>query len=121
MVNHSRFNAFFRFSAFERPLVAVRFTAFVPAVAVLIVATGSDTFESDTPRGAGDVRRSLLELLVVFSFSFVALLCGDDEAEGVIEVDATGEAGAAAGPLINSDGFTCEEGKRWSLSGTRLQ
>ena len=105
MVTQSRFKAFFRFSALDRPPAAVRLTAFVPAAVALTAATGIETFESDTPKGAGEVRRSLLELVVV-PFSFVALLCGDDEEEVDSDVVATGEVAATAGPLKNSAGLT---------------
>ena len=62
--SYNLFNAFLRFSAPVRPLAAVRLTAFVPAAAVSADATGAATFESATPSGAGDVKRSFSEAFV---------------------------------------------------------
>ena len=86
-------SAFFRFSAPERPVVAVRFTAFVPVARDLVPLTVTATLESETPKGAGEVSRPLL-LPMVFSFSFVGELVieempFEDERGLLIDVDET--------------------------------
>ena len=50
-----------RFSAPVKPPVADRLTAFVPAAAESADVTAAATFESATPSGAGEVRRSFSE------------------------------------------------------------